>query len=125
MAAQLAGCGCGAYAQGNWGHSNAAADWDLDAAVCLQRSEALTEEDLDEITRIQRESQEIAEIASVASEAASKLSSGYDVPALDNVAKGLSVVAGMFSGAKSSSAEETVKERKFTACLENKGWESQ
>ncbi len=60
----------------------------------------------------------------MASETASDLSSGYGDPALDNVATVLSAVAGMFGGAKSSSAEETVKERKFTACMENKGWES-
>ncbi len=115
LAVMLAGCAGGAYKQGNWVNSGVESDWDIDSAVCLQHAENLTQDDLDEINRIKQESKKVA---SVAGQVASGLGDYDD----SGILSYLSATTGMFGGARSSSAEETVKEKKFSACLEDKGW---
>ncbi len=119
LAVMLAGCAGGAYKQGNWANSDVESDWDIDSAVCLQHAENLTQDDLDEINRIKQESEEAA---STIGQTASGFGDYYDDSGISSY---LSAAAGIFGGAKSSSAEETVKEQKFSACLEDKGWENQ
>ncbi|WP_424947257.1 hypothetical protein [Candidatus Spongiihabitans sp.] len=114
LAALLAGCASGAvYQQKNWVHSNAEADWDIDSAVCLQRSEQVTEAD----------QQRIAEIEHNAALVGNTLSNlGDTLATLDDDYGYLGAIGGIFSGSKSATAEEQMQQEKFTRCLNEKNW---
>ena len=115
LAMLVAGCG-GAYKQGKWAHSGTEADWDIDAAVCLRRSEALSEDDLEEIEEMKERNQDVAN--AVGEQASLGSSYGAD-NSYANYASGL---FGAFVGARNANAEEIYKEQKFIECLEEKGW---
>ncbi len=110
----ITGCMSVAYKKGNWAHSGDA-DWDIDSAVCLQHSENLTEEDLENIVKIKEAAQVSAGIAR------STWSTTYD----DTMGSSASVVSGLLgvlAGTQTATAEESYKANKFISCLEEKGW---
>lgn len=111
----LVGCASGtAYQQKGWANPNEDADWDIDSAVCLQRSEQLTEVD----------QQRIEEIKQTAALAGNALSSAGDTLSILNDDYGyLGAIGGIFSGSKSATAEEQMQQEKFTKCMNEKSWE--
>jgi len=117
-----AGCAAGtSYQHGSWMHQHQEADWDLDSAICLQRSETLTDEDMETIERIKergRDKKESARVADKASESAGSVIGESERFALRLLSGAMS-----FGGAlDEQTAEEKVRESKFSACIEENGW---
>jgi len=117
-----AGCAAGtSYQHGSWMHQHQEADWDLDSAICLQRSETLTDEDMETIERIKergRDKKESARVADKASESAGSVIGESERFALRLLSGAMS-----FGGAlDEQTAEEQVRESKCSACMEEKGW---
>jgi len=117
-----AGCGAGtSYQHGSWRHQQQEADWDVDSAVCLQRSETFTDEDMETIERIKERGRGKKESARVADKASQ--SAGSDIGESERLALKLASGAMNFLGAlDEQTAEEKVRESKFSACMEEKGW---
>jgi len=102
-------------------HQQQEADWDVDSAVCLQRSETFTDEDMETIERIKERGRGKKESARVADKASQ--SAGSDIGESERLALKLASGAMNFLGAlDEQTAEEKVRESKFSACMEEKGW---
>ncbi|WP_423908277.1 hypothetical protein [Candidatus Spongiihabitans sp.] len=115
LVALLAGCASGAaYQQKGWANSTEHADWDIDSAICLQRSEQLTEEDQQRIVEIKQNAALVGDALSSAGDTLSVIDDDYGY---------LGAFGGLFSGSKSATAEEQMQQEKFTKCMNEKNWE--
>ena len=115
----ITGCFSTAYKQGNWFNNNSDRDWDIDSAVCLQKSEKLDTNDLKRISEIELEQQNIQLTHSSIEDSNKSYNSSSDASTAISVFTTLGTV---FSKIKEVTAEDQVKEEKFENCLKRKSW---
>ncbi len=116
------GCGAGtSYQPGSWMHQQREADWDVDSAICLQRSATFVEEDREAIERIKERARDKRDSANVA--AKTTQAAGSAMGETERIALRLLSGAMSFGGTMDEqTAEEKVRENKFAACMKEKGW---
>ncbi len=114
------GCGAGtSYQRGSWIHSNSESDWDIDSAVCLGQSDTVTEED-------ERAIKSIKERARDLKSAATTITRSVDQTISREADLALVVLSGLISfrgNFDEQTADEKVRENKFSSCMAEKGWE--
>lgn len=111
-----------AYKQGNWAN-NHERDWDLDSAVCMQKSEKLSKKEVREIKKLKQEKQDSS---TTSAQVGTIASAGLDhVPGLGAASaaiQGVSAIYSMVLSSKAQTVEENYIEKKFSNCLEGKSW---
>lgn len=107
----IAACGS-TYKRAAWTNSVAESDWDIDSAICLQKSQKLNKSDLERVNQIKSESDEMKQVL----QHNAQQSGGSDA------ANVINVLGAMFAESTKATAEDSVKDEKFEKCLKNKGW---
>ncbi len=109
----MASCASNAYKQGNWANTDTERDWDIDSAVCLQKSEKLDASDLERVQQIKKDNQTAQSTFSTLETANTSNS---------DLVSAISLLGTAFSTSEEIGAEDTVIAEKFANCLKDKSW---
>lgn len=115
----ITACSTTSYKKTGWTNASKESDWDLDSAICLQKSQQLDDNDLQKIVAIKLEAQQNA--ASLNQMRFQQLNQDQQ-SGVTNVINAINTIRTMFATSREVAAEETIKEENFARCLENRSW---
>lgn len=111
----MSACATTSYQQGDWTSSNKDRDWDIDSAVCLQKSEKFNADDLERVEQIKEDAQLNQDMAGM-------LEDANQYGTQDTGLTVVTTVLSLLAGSDKVTAEDTVRDEKFNKCLEDKSW---